>query len=258
MPKPTVAVLRPDDTRIEEAIRYLQSLGVTPVADPMLTICPTGKQPRQAEYCIFTSTTGVELAVGCGWEPAEETVCAVGRQTATALRNQGYSVDVVPSTFTSGGLVEELADEVEGKTVEIARSAHGSNVLVRGLEEAGAAVDETQLYRLERPEPAGRSVSLAIDGQLDGILFTSPRTVDHFFEIAMEQDQVTELKCGLEETVIGAIGAPTARAIRDNEVEIDITPESVNFEQLAELTVQEIRDETSADEWPPQACTRDS
>ncbi|WP_254544843.1 uroporphyrinogen-III synthase [Halomarina pelagica] len=246
MPKPTVAVLRPDDTRIEEAIRYLQSLGVTPIADPMLTICPTGMQPREAEYCIFTSTTGVELAVERGWEPDGETVCAIGRQTATALRNREYSVDVVPSTFTSAGLVEELADEVEGKTVEIARSAHGSDVLVRGLEEAGAAVHETQLYRLERPNTAGRSVSLAIEGRLDGILFTSPRTVDHFFEIATEQDDAAELKRGLEETVIGAIGAPTARAIRGTGLELDITPESVDFEQLARLTVQEVRNEASS------------
>lgn len=246
MPEPKVTVLRPDDTRIDEAVRYLQSLGVTPIADPMLTICPTGQRPREAEYCIFTSTTGVELAVERGWEPAEETVCAVGRQTAIALRNRGYSVDVIPSTFTSTGLVERLADEVEEQTVEIARSAHGSDVLIQGLEAADADVHETQLYRLEKPTTAGRSVSLAIDGQLDGILFTSPRTVDHFFEIAMEQDKLTELKCGLEETVIGAIGAPTARAIRDNEVEIDITPESVDFEQLARLTVQEIRDEASS------------
>jgi uroporphyrinogen-III synthase len=245
MPKPTVAVLRPNDTRIEEAIRYLKSLGVTPIADPMLAICPTGKQPREAEYCIFTSTTGVELVIERGWEPDGKTVCAVGRQTATALRDQGYSVDIIPSTFTSAGLVEELADDVEGKTVEIARSAHGSDVLVQGLKEAGADVHETQLYRLERPETAGQSVSLAIDGQLDGVLFTSPRTVDHFFEIATEQANVTELKHGLEETVISAIGAPTARAIRGNGLEVDIIPKSVDFEQLAGLTVQEVRNGAS-------------
>ncbi|ADJ17109.1 uroporphyrinogen-III synthase [Halalkalicoccus jeotgali B3] len=154
-------------------------------------------------------------------------------------------MDIVPSTFTSAGLVEALADKISGSTVEIARSANGSNVLPQGLESAGADVHETQLYQLEKPETAGQSVSLAIDGQLDGVLFTSSRTVDHFFEIATEQADVTELKRGLEEAVVGAIGAPTARAIRDNGLEVDIIPESVDFEQLAGLTVQEVRNRAS-------------
>ncbi|WP_129113971.1 uroporphyrinogen-III synthase [Halegenticoccus tardaugens] len=242
MPTPKVAVLRPDDTRIDEAICYLQSLDVIPIADPMLTICSTGKRPRKAEYCIFTSTTGVELAVEHGWEPAGTTVCAVGRQTATALRGCGYSADVIPSTFTSTGLVEELADEVEGKTVEIARSAHGSDVLIQGLKEAGAAVHETHLYCLEHPSTAGRSVSLAIEGELDGILFSSPKTVDHFFEIATERDAVGPLQRELAETVIGAIGAPTARTVRKNGGSVDVVPDQADFNQLADTTVNRIRE----------------
>lgn len=241
MPKPKVAVLRPDDTRIDEAIRCLQSLGVTPIPGPMLTICPTGQQPRQAEYCVFTSKTGVELAVEHGWHPDGETVCAVGRQTATALRNRGYSVNVIPTMFTSAGLVEELADEVEGQTVEIAQSVHGSDVLIQGLEEAGAAVHETHLYRLECPSTVGRSVSLAVDGELEGILFTSPKTVDHFFEIATERDVITAFRHGLEETVVGAIGTPTKRAVRKNGGTIDVIPNTIDFTRLAEVTVNRVQ-----------------
>lgn len=77
--KPTVAVLRPDDKRITEAIQYLQSLGVTSVADPMLSIHPTGETPEQADYCIFTSKTGVELAARQNWETENATVCSIGQ-----------------------------------------------------------------------------------------------------------------------------------------------------------------------------------
>ncbi|RKD88568.1 uroporphyrinogen-III synthase [Halopiger aswanensis] len=241
MSKPKVAALRPDDTRIDEAVQCLQSLGVSPVADPMLTICPTGQRPRQAEYCIFTSKTGVELAVEHGWHQDGETVCAVGRQTATALQNHGYSVDVLPSTFTSEGLVKELAGEVEGNTVEIVRSAHGSDVLIQGLEDAGAAVHETQLYRLKCPSTAGQSISLAVDGELDGILFTSPKTVDHFFKIATERDVVAALRCRLEETVVGAIGPPTERAVRKNGGTVNVIPDTVDFTRLAEATVNHVQ-----------------
>ncbi|WP_188884060.1 uroporphyrinogen-III synthase [Halarchaeum grantii] len=242
MPKPKVAVLRPDDNRIVEAVRYLQSLGVSPVEDPMLTICPTGQIPHQADYCIFTSKTGVELAVKQGWRSEGETVCAVGPQTATALREREYSVNVVPSTFTSAGLVEELSDHVEGQTIEIARSAHGSNVLIQGLEEAGAVVHETHLYRLERPSTAGQSVSLTVEGELDGILFTSPKTVRHFFDIATERNSTSALQRELKETTVGAIGAPTERALHTEDIGVDVKPDSVSFEQLAENVVRRIDD----------------
>ncbi|SFT03632.1 uroporphyrinogen-III synthase [Halostagnicola kamekurae] len=239
---PKVAVLRPDNTRIDEAITYLQSLDVTPISDPMLTICPTGKRPRQAEFCVFTSKTGVELAVEHGWQSDEETVCAVGRHTAAALRDYGYSVDVIPSTFTSTGLVEELTDVVEGETVEIARSAHGSDVLIQGLKEAGADVHETHLYYLEQPSTAGRSVSLAVEGELDGILFSSPKTVDHFFGIAAERDATGPLQRAAAETVIGAIGEPTARAVRKNGASVDVLPDQASFNRFARTTVNRIRE----------------
>jgi len=207
----------------------------------MLTIEPTGQVPQHADYCVFTSETGVDLAATVGWEQRETTVCAVGDQTATALRNRGYSVDVIPSTFTSAGLVDELAADIDGQTVELARSAHGSDVLVEGLEAAGAVVHETHLYHLKRPETAGQSVSLAVDGELDGILFTSPKTVEYFFDIATERDAVAALRRGLEGTIVGAIGAPTERAVDKHGIAVDAVPDTVDFKQLAEATVRRIR-----------------
>jgi uroporphyrinogen-III synthase len=242
MSRLTVAVLRPDDNRIAEAVEYLQSLDVSPIPDPMLTIEPIDRVPQHADYCVFTSETGVELVATAGWEQRETTICAVGEQTATALRNQGYSVGVVPSTFTSTGLVDELAAEVKDQTIELARSAHGSDVLVEGLEAAGAVVTETQLYRLEQPATAGQSVSLAVNGELDGILFTSPKTVEHFVQIATERDAVTALQRGLEETVVGAIGSPTEHAVDKHGIAVDAVPDTVSFTQLAEATVRRIRE----------------
>lgn len=241
MIQPTVAVLRPDDNRIVEAVKYLRSLNVSPVPDPMLTIEPTGQSPRHAGYCIFTSKTGVDLAAADGWEQRETIVCAVGDQTATALRNHGYSVGVVPSSFSSTGLVDELSADIDGKTVELARSAHGSNVLIEGLNAAGAVVHETHLYHLRRPETAGHSLSHAVDGELDGILFTSPKTVDHFFQIASEYDAVAALQHELEETVVGAIGGPTERAVLENGSTVNVVPDTVSFTRLVEVTVDQIQ-----------------
>lgn len=240
MAKPKVAVLRPDDSRLREAARYLRSQGVTPIEDPMLTVCPTGQKLGQAAYYIFTSKTGVKLAVEWGWQPGGATICAVGQKTAAALRERDYSVDVVPSTATSRGLVEALSDEVGGHTVEIARSAHGSEILIHGLKDAGATVHETQLYRLERPPTAGRSVTLATQGVLDGILFTSPKTVEHFIEIAQERNRLADVRHGLSHSIVGVIGTPTEHAARRYNVTADIKPEVVGFEHLADCVVDEM------------------
>jgi len=94
---------------------------------------------------------------------------------------------------------------------------------------------------LERPETAGQSVSLAVDGELDGILFTSPKTAEHFVQIATERDAVTALQRGLEETIVGAIGAPTERAVDKHGIAVDAVPDTVGFTRLAEVTTRRIR-----------------
>ena len=152
--RPTVAVFRPDDERLREAVATLERLGADPLPDPMLAVDPTGAAPREdADFTVLTSKTGVELAAEAGWEPGDTTLCAIGETTAGALREAGYAVDVVPAEFSSQGLVDRLTGEVDGARVEVARSDHGSEVLLDGLEAAGAYLHETFLYRLGR---AGR------------------------------------------------------------------------------------------------------
>jgi len=145
---PTVAVFRPDDDRLERAVALFAELGTEPVTDPMLAVEPTDATPRtDAEYVVLTSKTGAEL-VSEGWDPGDATVCAIGPATADALREEGYAVDIVPEEFTSSGLVSTLEERISGARVEVARSDHGSPVLLEGFEDAGAYVHETILYRL--------------------------------------------------------------------------------------------------------------
>ncbi|MFO7834177.1 MAG: uroporphyrinogen-III synthase, partial [Halohasta sp.] len=60
-----IAVFRPDDERLTAAVDLLDSLGATPIPDPMLAIEPTGETPASdADYTIFTSKTGIELILG--------------------------------------------------------------------------------------------------------------------------------------------------------------------------------------------------
>ena len=234
-----VAVFRPDDERLQEAVELIDSLGADPIPDPMLEVRPTGDAPQEGEFVVLTSKTGVELAADAGWDPGDATVCAIGSGTADSLREHGYRVDLVPGEFSSSGLVAALADRIEGRRVEVARSDHGSPVLTEGLADAGAQVHETNLYRLVRPEGSGESTELAAAGELGAALFTSSLTVVHFLEAAEERGIRAEALAGLNDAVVGAIGEPTRETAESLGIEVDIVPETATFEKLACATVEE-------------------
>ncbi len=236
----TVAFFRPDDERAAEAAEIVESLGAEPLSDPMLAVEPTGAVPREdAAYTVLTSRTGVELAGEAGWEPAGEVV-AIGSATAGALEERGYRVDRVPEEFSSAGLVAELADEVAGRRVEVARSDHGSAVLTDGLADAGAYVHETVLYRLVRPEGAGEAAAAAAEGRLDGACFTSSLTVEHLLKAAADRGVRGAAVAGLDDAVVGAIGEPTRETAEARGITVDVVPDTADFEALAAAVVERI------------------
>jgi uroporphyrinogen-III synthase len=235
--RPRVAVFRPDDERLDAARTLLADLGVDPVADPMLAVEPTGATPQDGEYVVFTSKTGAELVSAAGWEPGDTTVVAIGPKTAEALETAGYTVDLVPDDYSSTGLVDLLADRTDGASVEVARSDHGSPVLLEGLRDAGAAVHETVLYRLVRPEGAGESAELAAGGDLDAACFTSSLTVEHFLDAADARGLRAAAIVGLNAAVVGVIGDPTRETAESLGIDVDVVPAAATFEALARETV---------------------
>jgi uroporphyrinogen-III synthase len=241
--RPAVAVFRPADERIDEAVALLESLGCEPVPDPMLAVEPTGAAPRtDADYTVITSKTGAELAREAGWEPGETTVCAIGAGTARALEAEGYGVDRVPEEFSSAGLVAALEADVPGTRVEVARSDHGSPVLTDGLNDAGAYVHETVLYRLVRPDGAGESAERAAEGRLDAALFTSSLTVEYFLDAAADRGVREAAIDGLNDAVVAVIGEPTRETAEELGVAVDVVPEQADFETLARAGVDAVRD----------------
>ncbi|GAA0303588.1 uroporphyrinogen-III synthase [Halarchaeum salinum] len=233
------AVFRPDDGRLEAAVELLESLGATPVPDAMLAVEPTRNAAREdADYTILTSKTGVELVAETGFDGSETTLCAIGESTAGALRDAGYDVDLVPAEFSSAGLVDALEAEVDGARIEVARSDHGSAVLTDGLEDAGAYVHETVLYRLVRPPEAGASAERAAAGELEAALFTSSLTVEHFLEAATARGVRDDALAGLNDAVVGCIGDPTARTAERHGIGVNVVPEEASFDALAAETVE--------------------
>jgi uroporphyrinogen-III synthase len=228
-----VAVFRPDDERLANAVELLDSLGATPVPDPMLAVEPTGDVPGAADYVVLTSKTGAELLSEAGWSPGDATLVCIGPSTADAAREAGWTVDLVPEEYSSAGLVDLLRDDVAGETVAVARSDHGSDVLLDGLRAAGADVTETVLYRLSLPADAGQSTEMAADGELDGVCFTSSLTVENFLRAAADRGVREAAIAGLNDAVVGAIGEPTRETAATHGIDVDVVPDAADFEELA-------------------------
>jgi len=239
--RPTVAVFRPDDGRLAAAVDLLESLDVEAIGDPMLAVEPTNVTPREdADYAILTSPTAADLVADAGWDAGAAIVCAIGESTAEALREAGYDVDLIPEEYSSSGLVSALDGEVDGARVEVARSDHGSALLLDGLEDAGAYLHETVLYRLVRPPESGQSVELAADGDLDGALFTSSLTVEHFLDAADERGVRDAAIAGVNDAVVGAIGTPTAETAAEHGIDVDVIPDTADVEALARAVVEAV------------------
>ncbi|MEZ3116515.1 uroporphyrinogen-III synthase [Halobaculum sp. MBLA0147] len=233
------AVFRPDDERIADAVDLLESLGATPVPDPMLAVEPTGATPAPADWTVLTSKTGVELAAEAGWTPTDTRLACIGPATADAARAEGWAVDVVPEEYSSAGLVDALTAAVAtDESVGVARSDHGSAVLLDGLREAGIETTETVLYRLVRPVDAGESTARAAAGELEAALFTSSLTVEHFLDAAAERGVRAAAVEGLADAVVGCIGEPTAATARDHGITVDVVPDEATFEALATAVVE--------------------
>jgi uroporphyrinogen-III synthase len=237
-----VAAFRPDDERMDDAVELLDSLGATPIPDPMLAVESTGAVPggdSAPDIVILTSKTGVELLADAGWSPGDATLACIGPKTAAAARDAGWTVDLVPEEYSSTGLVAALDGDIEGKYVEVARSDHGSDTLTDGLADADASVYETVLYRLTRPEGAGQSTVMAAGGELDAVCFTSSLTVENFLAAANERGVREEAVAGLNRATVGTIGEPTRETAADYGIEVDIVPENATFEALATAVVEE-------------------
>lgn len=244
--RPRVAVLRPPGDRAARAETTLEELGIDALLDPMVEPRPTGAVPRaDAEVTVFTSSTAADVIDDAGWAPSGGEVAAIGPRTAQALREVGIDVDVVPETYDSRGLVAALASHVDGRRVEVARSDHGSDTLTEGLNDAGAYVHETVLYRLERPTDAGRSVEALLAGELDAIAFTSSLTVEHFLELVAERGDPDRATAALDAAVVGAIGEPTAETARANGLAVDVIASEATFEALARALAEPLEVEGS-------------
>jgi uroporphyrinogen-III synthase len=194
-----------------------------------------------SDYVIFTSANGIDYTLKkidnkAGFIDALNAtkVIAIGPTTRKALEETGINVLGMPGIYSSEGLVDFLCPEIKGKVIDTARSFFGSTLLIEGLKDCGAEVHETNVYTLTKPEGNEQEefIRRVLAGEIDIFAFTSSMMVRNFFEHAVDQSSKKDVIDIMNNSIVAAIGIPTAQTIESYGVHVSVTPGKFTFEDI--------------------------
>jgi len=252
---PVLAIMRPESYR-EKSEALAWTYGFEPFYAPMIRLegmKDDGFDPfvrrvleGVSDYVIFTSANGITFTLEKLPEGKRESfiealkksrVIAIGPNTEKELVKIGVENPFLPGDYSSEGIVEALCPEVKGKTVDTARSAYGSSLLIEGLERCGATVFETKVYTLTIPEGDIQKelIKRTLAEEVSAFAFTSSMMVRGFMKHAEKMGAGKEIKEALSRAVVGAIGTPTANTLESLGVSVDVVPGEFTFEALLEV-----------------------
>ncbi len=255
----TVALTRPAG-QAEEAGKLITEMGGVPYYIPAIEIkglsnfVPVKKfitelQKEQVDYVILMSTNGVKYL----FEDANELkltsqlqkgldkafVVAVGPRTAEALKEKSIRVDMVPTKYSSEGLIESFqGKQLSGKKIRIPRTSNATPTLTEKLKEKEANVEEIYVYESGLPVDEKLKAKFYEDltsGSIDAIVFGSGLSAKNIFKMLTEKASMEKLRSIIKEKVTTvAIGPTTAEALREMDIKVNVIPRDYLFENALE------------------------
>ena len=232
--------------------KLLLEQGADPVEIPTIKVQPMEDTARldsalkslsSYDWVVFASVNGVAQAFNRLRELGMDArafsgakVCAIGSATAAALGERGIIADYVPQTAVSEAIVRGLGETgLAGKSVLLLRAEVGRDVLLGGLSESGARVDDVAVYRTVVPEESRQAIQdLVSGGKLDVVTFTSSSTVTNL--IALLGGDIAPLK----DVKLACIGPITAQTAMDAGLEVDVVARKSTTAGLVDALVEHI------------------
>ncbi|MFQ5486228.1 MAG: uroporphyrinogen-III synthase, partial [Desulfobacterales bacterium] len=181
------------------------------------------------DYLVFTSGNAVKQFVlrldqiqqHLNFD--ELTVVAVGEKTALTCFRNHIPVDIVPKSFSSNGIAEELRrSDISGKKFFVPCSSIARDDLSQRLGKMGAEVTRLAIYDTILPDcsETEKTVEAILNRKPDIFIFTSPSTFHNFVKIL----NLTTPKDYFSRKTVAAIGPTTESAIRAKGVTVQVTP----------------------------------
>ena len=177
----------------------LRAAGAEPVEVPVLEIRPPAsydpldsalRNLHTYDWLILTSANAVQalterIAVcGLGNNNSNPKIAAVGKATAEAARQAGFTVALTPKEYVAEGLLEALPDLASGRRILLARATIARDLIPDRLRATGAIVDVVDAYQNVVPQDAPDKLSAALASRIDAATFTSSSSVTHLAEVA--------------------------------------------------------------------------
>ena len=239
----------------ERFARAIAERGGEPLVVPLVGIAPPGPADLAAvhaamgelgayDWVVFTSANAVERF---GQELAARGLDAralgraklacVGQATAAALARAGLRADVIPRHGDAAGVARAVADaagaSLRGARVLLPRAERGREEAAELLAAAGARVDPVVIYRLEPVTAADPAAATALERlrgrEVNAVAFFAPSQVRALFDLLGEEAGAV---LG-DVPVLAAIGATTARALRERGLEPEVVASAPDAEVLA-------------------------
>jgi uroporphyrinogen III methyltransferase/synthase len=160
-------------------------------------------------------------------------IACIGPKTAAALESKGYHADFVPDEYIAEAILPGLGD-LEGLRVLLARADIARQDLPNAIRAGGGTADDISAYRTLPTEPEGAGLA-EIAASTDVLTFTSPSTVENFFQIMLNE--------GLDplhlpgNPVVACIGPITAKAAEDKGYQVAVIPENYTIEGLLDALI---------------------
>lgn len=236
-----------------EGFEPLEELGAEIIEFPTIEIVPPESYHgldkaihniETYDCLIFTSRNGVKYFFERFFEKDRDIrdlkgikICAVGSKTAKEIKKYGIKVDLIPSEFSSEGLIK-LFEEVKGSKAQglrgmrflLPRAEKAREIFPEKVRELGSHIDLPVAYRSIKPELHGKRLRRFLrEGRISIATFTSAATFNNFMEIMGEK--ANEL---LQGVAIAVIGPVTARAVEKAGLKVDIMPMEATIEALDE------------------------
>lgn len=252
----TIAITRPRD-QAEETGKMIEKKGGKPYFIPTIEI----KGPSdlssikkfiddlmrgEIDYVIFMSINGVRYLLSAAEslglrdqlkEYLGKTVTiAVGPRTAQELNTHKIHVNLVPTKYSSEGIIQSLQQlDISGKSICIPRTSGATPILAKRLGEMGGKVQEIYVYESLLPIDQNlkrRFFQDLMAGKIHAIIFSSSLGVKNLFQMLMKQISMEKLRDTMNSRLtIVAIGPATAKTSLEMGLKVDIMPDKHLFEE---------------------------
>lgn len=257
MSRPIVAITRPKD-RAKKACEIVEKLGGSAILAPTLDLEPVNSESlkylvskkEELDWIIFTSPTTI-VSLNKFYPDFIKTLncklAVIGNKTGRLAEKNGLTVDLMPEDFTAEGLIEEFKKRgITNQTIGIPRTTSARPILPEELEKLGNEIILAEAYKSLFPmdEKAIKELIAKIENkEIDAITFTSPLTVENFFQIADDKENLAQL---LNDNLLTVcIGPITAKVLEKYNITY-IYPDTYTVPDMMELLFKTWREEN---EW---------